>query len=145
MLQEMDADEYIIRLLRNNKLKVTPQRITILKLLINGGHFSIDQILNEARKIEPSISISTIYTTLNAFVNAGLVRSFELDGKTWYEIRKEPHVNVLCKDSGEIIDVNGVDIAWIENELRKAGIWIDDLIVIARGNCEEYLNKSKSK
>jgi len=38
-----------------------------------------------------------------------------------------------------------LDIAWIENELRKAGIWIDDLIVIARGNCEEYLNKSKSK
>ncbi len=123
-----------MELLRSVGLKATPQRIAIIKLLINGGHFSIDQVFNEVRVVEPTISISTVYNTLNALVKAGILRSFEANGKTWYEMRRDPHVNVICEDTGQIIDVD-VNLAWVEEELRRSGIDVKDLNVIVRGNC----------
>ncbi|ADN51618.1 Fur family transcriptional regulator [Vulcanisaeta distributa] len=124
----------IIELLRSKGLKVTPQRVAILQLLMNGGHFTMDQVLNELRKIEPNISISTVYNTLNTLVRLGILRSFEADGKTWYEMRKDPHINVICEDTGQIMDVD-IDVSAIEREVSKLGIEIKDLNVIIRGNC----------
>ncbi|ADY00858.1 ferric uptake regulator, Fur family [Vulcanisaeta moutnovskia 768-28] len=130
----MNETDEIVRLLRSRGLKVTPQRIAILRLLKNGGHFNIEQVLNELRKIEPNISISTVYNALNTFVELGILRSFEVDGKTWYEIRKKPHINVVCEDTGQIIDVN-VDVSTIERKIRSMGIMIRDLTIVVRGNC----------
>ena len=56
---ERNNDE-IVNLLRSKKLKVTPQRIIITRLLLSGGHYTIDQVLNEVKKVDPSISISTV-------------------------------------------------------------------------------------
>ncbi|WP_243680237.1 transcriptional repressor [Vulcanisaeta souniana] len=107
----------------------------MLRLLRGGGgHFNIDQVLNELRKTEPNISISTVYNALNTFVKLGILRSFEADGKTWYEMRKEPHINVICENTGQIIDVN-VDISTIEKRLSSMGIIIEDLIIVVHGNC----------
>lgn len=50
----MEAE--IINVLRTHGLKATPQRISILKLVHNGGHFNGEQIYNELKKIEPTIS-----------------------------------------------------------------------------------------
>lgn len=130
----MGSINEIIELLRSKGLKATPQRVAILQLLMNGGHFTMDQVLNELRKIEPNISISTVYNTLNTLVRLGILRSFEADGKTWYEMRKDPHINVICEDTGQIMDVD-IDVSAIEREVSKLGIEIKDLNVIIRGNC----------
>ncbi len=106
----MGSINEIIELLRSKGLKATPQRVAILQLLMNGGHFTMDQVLNELRKIEPNISISTVYNTLNTLVRLGILRSFEADGKTWYEMRKDPHINVICEDTGQIMDVD-IDVS----------------------------------
>jgi Fe2+ or Zn2+ uptake regulation protein len=141
----VSTEDYVISLLRSNKLKVTPQRIAILKVLINGGHFSIDQLLSEVRRLEPSISMSTVYVTLNTLAKAGIVRTFEVMGKTWYEISKKPHINVLCEDTGDIVDINDIDLTWIENKLRDKGIDVKDLVIIVRGNCRKDPTNPNSK
>ena len=61
----------LANLLRQHGLKVTPQRIAILKLLYSGGHFNGEQIYNELKKSEPSISLSTVYNALNTLEKAG--------------------------------------------------------------------------
>ena len=130
----MNSTDKIIELLRSKGLKVTPQRMAILRLLMNGGHFTIDQVLNELRKAEPNISISTVYNTLNTLTKLGILRSFEIDGKTWYEIRREPHINVICEDTGQIMDVD-IDLSAIEKEISRLGILVKDLDVIIRADC----------
>ncbi len=128
------SKEEATSLLRSRGLKVTPQRVAILRILLNGGHFNITQLLNEVRKIEPSISISTVYNTLTVLVNSGILRSFEANGKTWYEVKRQSHVNVVCEDTGEITDIY-VDTSFIENELSKRGIKVKDLNIIVHGDC----------
>ncbi|WP_054854315.1 Fur family transcriptional regulator [Vulcanisaeta distributa] len=135
----MSSTDEVIKLLRNKGLKVTPQRVAILQLLMGGGHFTMDKVLDELRKMEPNISISIVYNTLNTLVKLGILRSFEADGKTWYEIRKDPHINVICEDTGQIIDVNA-DTSMIEREVGKLGIVVKDLNIIIRGNCQDFHN-----
>ena len=130
----MSSDNAITELLRSKGLRATPQRVAILRLLMRGGHLTLDQVLNELRKVEPNISISTVYNTLNTLTKLGIIRSFEADGKTWYEAHREPHVNVICEDTGQIIDVN-IDLSAIEREVSKLGILVKDLNVIIRANC----------
>lgn len=127
-------------LLRQKGLKVTPQRLSILKLLYNGGHFNGEQIYNELKKSEPSISLSTVYNALNALEKAGLLNSFEVNGITWYEIKRDLHVNVYCEDSNQIIDVN-VDLEGLYKELSEKGINVKSLNVVVTAECSKLLKE----
>ncbi|MGC8570818.1 Fur family transcriptional regulator [Caldivirga sp.] len=128
--------EDTVDLLRSKGLKITPQRVAILRLLSRGGHYTIERVHDELKSIEPGISISTVYNNLSALTRLGILRSFEVNGKTWYEIAKHPHLNVVCEDTGQIIDVD-VDLTWIINELVNRGIEVKDLNVIVNGNCSK--------
>ena len=123
-----------VKMLKSKGLKATPQRIAILNVFSKGRHLTLEQVFNEVRKAEPSISISTVYNTLNLFTKVGILRSFEANGKTWYELAKEPHINIICSDTGEIIDIDA-DLAGIVEELRSRGIEVSDINVIVHGNC----------
>ncbi|QKR00423.1 transcriptional repressor [Metallosphaera tengchongensis] len=131
---EMDIAE----MLRNRGLKVTPQRIAVIRVMERGGHFSGEQIFNELRKTEPSISLSTVYNALETLEKAGIIRSFEAGGKTWYEMRMEPHVNVFCEDIGDIIDVD-LDLENLQKSLVEKGIEPKNLSVIVYAECSKMM------
>lgn len=125
-----------VELLRRNGLKVTPQRLAILNLLIKGGHFSGEQIFQELKKTEPSISLSTVYNTLEVLEKAGIINSFEANGITWYEMRRKPHINVICEDKNEIIDVD-VGLDEIVQQLSKKGLNVKNLSVVVYADCSK--------
>ena len=135
----MMEDEAIVKLLKEKDLRVTPQRLAIMKVLLRGGHYTGEQIFNEVKKIEPSISLSTVYNNLEALESAGLVRSFESLGVTWYEARLEPHINVICVDKKEIVDID-VDAEWIQELLEERGFKVISLNLVALAEC----NKAQS-
>ncbi|ABP94942.1 MULTISPECIES: Fur family transcriptional regulator [Metallosphaera] len=126
----------IAEMLRKRGLKVTPQRIAVIKTMIRGGHFSGEQIFSELKKTEPSISLSTVYNALETLEKAGIIRSFEAGGKTWYEMRMEPHVNVFCEDLGDIVDVD-LDLGSLEKNLEEKGIQPKNLSVIVYAECSK--------
>ncbi|AWR98928.1 Fur family transcriptional regulator [Metallosphaera hakonensis] len=126
----------IAEALRKKGLKVTPQRIAVIKTMIKGGHFSGEQIYSELKKTEPSISLSTVYNALETLKDAGIIRSFEAGGKTWYEMRMEPHVNVYCEDIGDIVDVD-LDLSTLEKNLMEKGIEPRNLSVIVYAECSK--------
>lgn len=130
----MEVD--IAEMLRKRGLKVTPQRIAVIKTMIKGGHFSGEQIFSELKKTEPSISLSTVYNALETLEKAGIIRSFEAGGKTWYEMRMEPHVNVFCEDLGDIVDVD-LDLRSLERNLEEKGIEPKNLSVIVYAECSK--------
>ena len=137
----METD--LVNLLRQKGLKVTPQRLSILKLLYNGGHYSGEQIYNELKKTEPSISLSTVYNALNTLEKAGLLNSFEVNGINWYEIKRELHVNVFCEDLNQIIDVN-IDLDNLYKELKEKGLEIKSLNVVATAECSKFLKERQT-
>ncbi|MCY0849494.1 Fur family transcriptional regulator [Sulfuracidifex metallicus] len=128
--------EAIANELRKRGLKVTPQRLAIMRIVQKQGHYNGEQIYEELKKTEPSISLSTVYNTLEALREAGLVNSFEINGMKWYEARVEPHANVYCVDKNEIIDME-VDASSIINGMRNKGAEVKNLNIVVYAECSK--------
>ncbi|MEM7128605.1 MAG: Fur family transcriptional regulator [Chloroflexota bacterium] len=102
----MPASEQAERL-RAAGLKATSPRIAILDAVErNCDHPGAEDIYQELVESHPSLSLSTVYGTLNAFARAGLVRKLsEVDGRLRVDSTKAPHNHAICRICGMIFDV----------------------------------------
>lgn len=93
--------------LREIGLKVTPQRIAILRLLDgNKDHPSADRIYTEIVKEHPSISFATVYNTLTKLAQSGKIQELDIDpGRKRFDPCTESHSHFYCKVCGEVFDV----------------------------------------
>ena len=93
--------------LREAGLKATGSRVAILDAIQrNHNHPSAEEIYQELAEGHPTLSLSTVYSTLNAFVRAGLVRKLsEVDGRLRIEGAMSPHDHAICRLCGAIFDV----------------------------------------
>lgn len=64
------------RALREAGLRVTQQRMALLSILMDAGdHPNADELLTRARNLDDSMSLATVYRTLSALEEAGLIQS----------------------------------------------------------------------
>ncbi len=91
--------------LREHHMKVTPQRLDILHSLYERGHANIDEIHEDLKTDNPSMSLTTIYRNLNEMMKNALVSEIKLPKeKQRYEITKTPHIHLLCTKCKKLID-----------------------------------------
>jgi len=95
-----------INLLKSKSLKVTAQRVAILKIMEKFGHISI-QKLHENLKIDyPTISLNTIYLNLNILLENGILSQIAIDNnKKQYEIKKVEHIHLICTKCSSVQDI----------------------------------------
>ncbi len=93
-----------ITLLKTNELKATPQRLCVLEILENCGHATLEDIQEITKEKFPTLSLSTIYRNLNEMVEKGIVNEVKLTKKQHYEITKDKHLHLFCKECGKIED-----------------------------------------
>lgn len=101
-----DASDRTSRL-RAAGLKVTGPRLAILRELERNPHHpcaeEVHRILVESY---PSLSLSTVYMTLEAFVRAGLARRMpDLDGRMRVDGFDQPHDHAICRRCRKVVDV----------------------------------------
>ncbi|MGQ4834624.1 MAG: Fur family transcriptional regulator [Candidatus Asgardarchaeia archaeon] len=118
----MYSIDNIIEEFRKRGYKITPQRITIVKKLIEKAeeHPSLKQILEEVQRELGATSFSTLYTTALKLQELGIIRLFDFDGSTHIEANIKPHINMIRVDTGEIVDINDPEI--IELIARKMNL-----------------------
>jgi len=94
-------------ILREAGISPSSQRVAIADFVLHTGtHPSADEVLVEARKRLPTISVATIYNTLHLFVEHGLLRTLELSNNhTVYDPCMEPHHHFIDDQTGRIHDV----------------------------------------
>ena len=94
--------------LRDAGLKATGPRLAILAALERDRrHPSAEQIHDALAPGHPSISLSTVYSTLEAFVRAGLIRKVAAqDGRLRVDGTRGDHDLALCRRCGAIFDVD---------------------------------------
>ncbi len=125
-------------------LKSTIQRTAILDFLEQSDeHPSAELVYNHIHKIYPTITLSTIYNTLEIFVEKNIIsKIFTLDGKARYDAKMKKHHHLLDTESGEIIDVFDEDLNIImQNYLANktiSGFHIDDFNIAFTG--KKYKN-----
>ncbi|NLU10332.1 MAG: transcriptional repressor [Tepidanaerobacter acetatoxydans] len=117
----MDVEE----LLKKQRLKVTPQRKAIIKVLESADAvLSAQEIFTEVIKILPNINFSTIYRNLDLLLERGILcRITPESGGILYELRREEghHHHVICKKCGASIPLDYCPMANIEKELSRKG------------------------
>jgi len=94
--------------LRAAGLRPTVQRLSLCQLLFGKGdrHVSAEALHAEAREAGLSMSLSTVYNSLNNFAAAGLLREIAVQGpRTYFHTRTSPHHHFMDEASGRMFDV----------------------------------------
>jgi Fur family transcriptional regulator, peroxide stress response regulator len=123
--------------LRGAELKLTPQRFAVLEYLSRaGGHPTADQIGAALNRRFPQASRATVYNTLNALRDAGLVREVRLaDAVARYESNVEPHHHFVCRVCGRLEDVPAGSFAAEPPRELEGGHAVERCEVVLRGVC----------
>ncbi|TDX10927.1 MULTISPECIES: Fur family transcriptional regulator [Petrotoga] len=97
----------IIKILKNKKIKVTPNRFKVAFELFNcDEHPSIDELHQKlVRNNENRISFTSVYNILKLFENAELVKEILIDNKIHYDSNITPHAHFICENCGEVQDI----------------------------------------
>jgi Fur family transcriptional regulator, peroxide stress response regulator len=94
--------------LRQKKLKITPQRLEILRAIQHLPHHpSAELVYQSVKKRYPAVSLATVYKTLETLVEIGEIRIALINGgKTLYDTRLDKHHHFVCSACGHVEDVN---------------------------------------
>ncbi len=117
-------------------MKVTPQRQRIFAALHgNDRHPTADAIFDEVRADMPTISLRTVYQTLNDLAAMGEVAPIDLGtGATRFDPNLIEHHHLVCDVCGTIVDVDA--IAGIEPPGDAEPTFVVTRTdVVFRGNC----------
>ncbi len=92
-------------LLKENNLKATFQRISILEVVDKYGHMSVDDIYEELIKSYPSLSLATVYKNIILMVEKSVIVEVPIAGKkSKYELSKTDHIHLICTKCGLVED-----------------------------------------
>ena len=94
-------------------LRPTRQRLLIAEYLFNGPdrHFTAEDLHLELSRRNEGVALATIYNTLGAFTEAGLLGTVSVDaGRVFYDTNTRPHHHLYDADHGALTDVETVNI-----------------------------------
>ena len=121
--------------LRNAGLRPTVQRIALSRLLFGNGdrHVSAEALHAEAREAGLSMSLSTVYNTLNQFAEAGLLREIAVQGpRTYFHTRTSPHHHFMDEATSRMFDVADGSVEFARLPAPPEGMEIVGCDVIIR-------------
>ena len=102
-------------------LKVTRQRLAIAEAFYGrGGHLSLQDLLDLARQVEPSIGYATVYRTMKLLADGGLATEHQFaDGHARYEPAEEGehHDHLICLTCGHILEFESDEIEEIQERI----------------------------
>lgn len=93
-------------------LKVTQQRIVIYEALKGmKDHPTAETIYEYLRPSNPSMSLATVYKTLDTFVHVGLIEKVSSgEGIYRYEANISSHNHIYCTNTKEIVDYEDAEL-----------------------------------
>ena len=103
-------------------VKLTEQRKIIAKVMSEStDHPDVDELYNRVSKIEPKISIATVYRTVKLFEESGIVAKHDFKGgKARYEELSESHHDHLIDvKTGEIIEFVDEEIEKLQKKVAE--------------------------
>jgi Fur family peroxide stress response transcriptional regulator len=111
--------------LQEYDLRISHQRMVIYqKLFKSCEHPSAERIYSSLRKDHPSISLATVYKTLDAFAKAGLIKKLKtLDDSVHYDADLHDHNHLYCVKSNQILDYEDEELqGLIQNYFKSKKI-----------------------
>lgn len=98
---------------------MTDQRRVIARVLSESSdHPDVEQVYNRATKVDPRISIATVYRTVKLFEEANILDRHDFgDGRARYEeVPEAHHDHLIDLNSGEVIEFCDQEIERLQRE-----------------------------
>jgi Fur family ferric uptake transcriptional regulator len=124
-----------------NGLKHSRQRDRIAETFFAmGGHVSVEELVARVRRIDPRISVATVYRTMKLLADSGLAvpRQFGGSGQTRYEAAtgKPHHDHLICTSCGEIVEFANERIESLQELVaRRHGFEVESHRLELYGRC----------
>ena len=118
---------------RARGLKATPQRQAVFRALSGSTeHPTAEAVYATVSAEMPTISLRTVYQTLNDLASMGELHALDLGtGATRFDPTLEPHHHLVCVDCGRIDDVH-LDAP---DPVTTDGFEVTSTEVVFRGRC----------
>lgn len=133
-----NAEQIGQRWLTSGGLRPTRQRITLAALLVGDGknrHVTAEGLYEAASTTGYKVSLATVYNTLRAFCDAGLVTEITVDGsKSYFDTRTDDHPHFYWEDSGQLTDApsEGLEITRLPDAPKGTEISRVDVVIRVR-------------
>ena len=101
---------------------MTGQRKVILRVLDKASdHPSVEDVYDRAKKIDSSVSIATVYRTMNLLDEMGLVVRHEFKEKfSRYEVAGNHHDHLIDLETGKVIEFHNEELEKLKNKIANA-------------------------
>ena len=105
----------------NAGLKMTAPRKTILRVLGESmDHPSVEVVYERAKAVDPTISIATVYRTLNMLDELDLVTRHEFNESfSRYETNTDHHHHLIDLESGAVIEFQNLELEKIKEHIAR--------------------------
>ncbi|HEX2833472.1 MAG TPA: Fur family transcriptional regulator [Thermoanaerobaculia bacterium] len=132
---------------REAGMNITPQRVAIYRALVRSEEHPTPEMLYQtvAREM-PSLSLATIYKTLDSLAEIGLVRSVPVvSDKKRFDANDDPHHHLVCTRCGMIRDYHTHQFDDLIPRRQVQGFTAQSVSVNISGICAECRRKGKEE
>ena len=103
-----DSRKTVDRWLARGHLRPTRQRVILAQRLIGDGqnrHVTAESLFAASNDHKVKVSLATVYNTLRAFCDAGLMREITVDGaKSYFDTNATDHPHFYWEETNELVD-----------------------------------------
>ncbi len=103
-------------------IKMTEQRRLIARVLsASDDHPDVEEVYQRAARIDPHISLATVYRTVRLFQEARIVERHDFgDGRARYEmVPDEHHDHLIDVESGAVVEFRNEEIEQLQRVIAK--------------------------
>lgn len=117
-------------------LRPTRQRLGLASLLVGDGrnrHVTAEGLFEAASATGDRVSLATVYNTLRAFCDAGLMREITVDGsKSYFDTNMTDHPHFYWEDTATLTDAPAAELEISRLPVLPAGAEIVSVDVVIR-------------
>ena len=122
--------------LASANLRPTRQRLALAALLVGDGHnrhVTAESLFDASRTAGEKVSLATVYNTLRAFCDAGLMREITVDGsKSYFDTNTHDHPHFFWEDDSKLTDAPSEELVIAQLPDAPEGAEIASVDVVIR-------------
>jgi Fur family iron response transcriptional regulator len=131
-----NGSTYAIDWLATAGLRPTRQRLALAELLVGDGqhrHVTAESLFDAAKASGDAVSLATVYNTLRAFCDAGLLQEVTVDGsRSYFDTNTHDHPHFFWEDDGTLSDAPSEDLVIARLPEAPEGAEIASVDVVIR-------------
>jgi len=139
--------EEITQILKNSGVRLTPQRLAICQqVMASKEHPTSAMIYQQLKPDYPSLSLATVYNTLDILANLGIINEigYAADRQVHYDGEKDPHLHIVCTSCGAIVDIRDDRLFQLNNQIiQRSGYQLIGSHLVYYGLCPSCQSKKK--